>query len=322
MSAVRLPVIEGSWFEFQHHSEVEGTPWNPACATFNIAQWEAKVAEMADAGLQIIVLMATALKYRAFYRTRIFPAWALGCVDPLEVLLTAADRHNMQVFIGGGFFGTWDSPHILDDMDARRRRLQAIGELAGQYAHHPSFTGWYWPNEAEIRGHFADPFIQYVNECSAEARRVTPGRPTMIAPYGTRHVAADDRYVRQLDRLDIDIVAYQDEVGVEKTQVAETPALFERLRHLHNRAARAQLWADVEIFASAGAVYKSALIPAPIDRIVRQLKNVRPFVDRILVYQYLGIMSEPAGAAYAGPPEAGTLHSQYLSYRRELGLPG
>jgi len=222
----------------------------------------------------------------------------------------------MQVFIGGGFFGTWDSPHILDDLDARRRRLMAIGEIGANYAHHASFSGWYWPNEAEIKGHFADNFIGYVNECSAEARKVTPKALTMIAPYGTRHVADDDRYVQQLDQMDIDIVAYQDEVGVEKTQVAETAGFFETLRRLHNRAARAKLWADVEIFISEGKVYHTALLPAPIERITAQLQQVAPYVDTILVYQYLGLMSQPGGTAFAGHPTAGQLHDNYAAWLR------
>ena len=27
-------LIEGSWFEFQHHNQAEGVDWNPACAGF------------------------------------------------------------------------------------------------------------------------------------------------------------------------------------------------------------------------------------------------------------------------------------------------
>ena len=38
--------IKGSWFEFQHHSKEEGVYWNPACARFTCADWDAKVKEM------------------------------------------------------------------------------------------------------------------------------------------------------------------------------------------------------------------------------------------------------------------------------------
>ena len=65
--------ITGSWFEFQHHATVEGVDWNPALAQFTADQWAAKTAEMADAGLKYLVLMATAVYYRAFFKTDIYP---------------------------------------------------------------------------------------------------------------------------------------------------------------------------------------------------------------------------------------------------------
>ena len=70
--------ITGSWFEFQHHSTVEGVDWNPACDRFTAAQWDAKIKEIADAGLEYLVLMTTAVYYRSFYETKIYPEVALG----------------------------------------------------------------------------------------------------------------------------------------------------------------------------------------------------------------------------------------------------
>ena len=83
--------IRGSWFEFQHHATVEGVDWNSALAQFTAEQWDAKVKEMAEVGIEYLVLMATAVYYRSFYETKIYPKWKLACVDPLEAVLTAAD---------------------------------------------------------------------------------------------------------------------------------------------------------------------------------------------------------------------------------------
>ncbi|MEA4950943.1 MAG: hypothetical protein VB068_15075 [Petrimonas sp.] len=38
--------------------------------------------------------------------------------------------------------------------------------------------------------------------------------------------------------LDIDCIAYQDEIGVEKIKVEESAEYFERLCHLHKKASR------------------------------------------------------------------------------------
>jgi hypothetical protein len=65
--------ILGSWFEFQHHNIKEGIPWNPACAAFTCGQWDAKVKEVADLGMEYLVLLCTALHFKAFYRTQIPP---------------------------------------------------------------------------------------------------------------------------------------------------------------------------------------------------------------------------------------------------------
>jgi hypothetical protein len=306
--------ITGSWFEFQHHATVEGVDWNPACARFTAAQWDAKIKEIAEAGLDYLALMATAVYYRTFYDTKIYPKWELGCADPLEAVLSAADKYKVKFFIGGGFYGDWRSARTISGPVATKQRLQAIEELTNIYGHHPSFYGWYWPDEAEINPRYTPEFIKYVNTLSRLARQLTPHAQIMIAPYGTRIAVPDDEYVRQLDAMDVDIVAYQDEVGVQKSKTTETSAFYEGLRKAHDRAQKAKIWADVEIFEFEGEVYNSALMPAPFDRVLRQLEAVSPWVDRVLVYQYQGMMNKPGSAAFAGSPASTKLYSDYVKW--------
>lgn len=306
--------ISGSWFEFQHHATVEGVDWNPMCARFTCQQWDAKIKEIADAGMEYLVLMATALYYRSFSPTKIFPEWQLACPDPMEAVLSAADNYGVKFFIGGGFYGDWQSSNIISDPIAAKKRLQAIEQITKLYSHHRSFCGWYWPNEAFINRHYSEEFIRYVNTSSRLARQLTPQARILIAPYGTRVAVPDDKYVRQLESLDVDIIAYQDEVGVRKSAVEETPAFYERLRKAHDRAQRAAIWADVEIFQFEGAVYKSALLPAPFQRVLRQLEAVSPWVDKILVYQYQGMMNKPGSAAFCGSPESTELYTAYVNW--------
>ncbi|MBV9085514.1 MAG: DUF4434 domain-containing protein [Acidobacteriaceae bacterium] len=310
----KVKAISGSWFEFQHHATVEGVDWNPACACFSCAQWDAKIREMSEAGLQYLVLMATALYYRAFYKTSTFPPWRLACSDPIDTVLSAADKYNVKFFIGGGFYGDWADPKIVSDPIAARKRLQAIEELAKLYGHHRSFYGWYWPNEAFINPYYSNEFIQYVNACSKAARQLMPGARILIAPYGTRVAAADDKYVKQLESMDVDIVAYQDEVGVRKSTVEETAVFYERLHKAHTRVPKAAIWADVEIFEFEGEVYHSPVTSASFDRVLRQLEAVSPWVDTVLVYQYLGLMNKPGSAAFAGPPESTKLYTDYVRW--------
>ena len=301
--------IEGSWFEFQHISFVEGTPWNPTLEKFTAAQWEAKVKELAEAGLRDLVLVNVAGHGKAYYPSSLMPQHRLGCDDPLEVVLSAADKYGVRFFVSNGFFGDWtQAAFLMKDPEVHKLRVRAMTELVEKYGRHQSFYGWYYPNEIGIQGHYTDFFIDYVNASSAEARRLTPKAKTLIAPYGTRQVKADDEFVRQLERLDVDFVAYQDEVGVEKTKVEESAAFYERLHDLHQKAARSRLWADVEVFRFAGTVYKSALLPAPAERVIRQLEAVSPYVEKILIYEYPGLINRPGSPAFAGPPESVELY--------------
>ena len=313
--------IAGSWFEFQHFCEVEGKYWNPTCAGFTDAQWEAKLEEMARIGMEYLVLTNVACHEKAFFKTSIFPFYPIKCQDPLEVVLSAADRLGMRFFIGIGFFTPANSPlWLINRREETRRRLQAINEIAEKYGHHKGFYGWYWPHEAFINNYFSPPFIQYVNTCSVEARRLKPDSKVLLGPYGTRLVCPDEKYIRQLNELDVDIIAYQDEVGVEKTRVEELPAIYEGLRKAHDRVEKVKMWMDVEVFQFEGKVYESALLPAPFNRVERQLNAASPFVERILIYQYLGLLNSPATKAFAGHSASAELYSNYVNWLEKNSL--
>jgi len=156
-----------------------------------------------------------------------------------------------------------------------------------------------------------------VNRYSAFARTLKPGMKTMIAPYGTNMLVADDAYVKQLETMDVDIVAYQDEIGVRKSLTTQTGAYYEALRKAHDKAGRSALWADMEIFEFEGTVYESALIPAAIKRIEKQLTAISDYVDEVLVYQYLGMMNQPSTIAYCGHPDSIHFYEAYDQLRKK-----
>jgi uncharacterized protein DUF4434 len=195
-----------------------------------------------------------------------------------------------------------------------KQSLQAIEEVAGIYGHHKSFYGWYWPNEAFINKHFSEQFIKYANTLSEFARKLTPQAKILIAPYGTRLAVPDDKFVQQLSTLDVDMIAYQDEIGVLKSTKDETPSFYEGLRKAHDRVQRSAIWADVEIFNFEGAVCHRALIPAPFERVLNQLAAVSPWVDKILVYQYQGMMNKPGSDAFCGGTASTKLYADYVDW--------
>jgi hypothetical protein len=302
--------IVGSWFEFQHPHPPESVYYNPALAAFTPEQWDQKIKEIAELGMEYLVLMAVAVDFKAYFPTNIFPEPDFFATkNPLEVILTAADKYGVKFFISNDWWGdAFNIEAILTDPEVKKRRFQAMEELVKKFGHHKSFYGWYYPNETGINGHYDDIFMNYVNVSSAEAAKLTPKAKTLIAPYGTRNVIEDKKYVYQLEKLNVDFIAYQDEIGVEKTAIEESGRFFERLYNLHKKAAKSRLWADIEVFKFEGTVYKSALLPASWERVVDQLKAVSPFVEKILIYQYMGMLNRQGTYSFAGHTDSFLLY--------------
>ncbi len=314
-----LKPITGTWFEFHHHNLPEGKYWNPICRHFSDAQWETKMDEMASLGMKYIVLMASSLVYEdsceAYFKTDIYPMAKMGATDPMEAMFRAADRNGMKIFIGTGFYGVWTNTRDnMTNPEVTARAFKAMEQLYAQYGHHESFYGWYLPDELGIYPYYPDEFIEYTNRYTAYGKSFNKDLKVLIAPYGTNSLKADDTFVGNLEKLDCDIIAYQDEIGVRKSKPCETGAFYESLRKAHDKAGRAALWADMEVFEFEGDVYRSALYPAAMERIDTQIKSIAPYVDEILIYQYLGMFNKPGTTAFCGHPGSIQLYNDYKAW--------
>lgn len=314
--------IGGSWFEFNHHNPAEGKYWDPALRNFTTEQWRTKIREIRETGMEYLVLLSVADKGRTFYPSKLQPRYDFVCEDPLEAVLSAADECGIKFFVSNDFWGdSSDMQKLMTNTEVACLRDKGMEEVAGKYGHHKSFYGWYYPNETGLSQNIDETTIQYVNSCSLKARELMPGCVNLIAPYGTKYVRADDNFVRQLDRLDVDIIAYQDEVGVMKTVAGTAGRYYEALQKAHAKAGRAKLWADVEVFQFEGEVYKSALLPANFERIRKQLEDISSYVDNILIYQYIGMMNKPGTTAFAGHESSQELYTNYMEWLKNEKLP-
>ncbi|GIP38998.1 twin-arginine translocation pathway signal protein [Paenibacillus sp. J31TS4] len=312
---MKLQRISGTWFDFYHCNPYEGDTWNATTQQFTAEDWELKLGEMAEAGMDTLVLLHVALHGQAFYPSEVIPhRWNTVCPDPLEAVLAAADKHGQTIYVGLGFFTTPIMGSLSTTGDRSSLRFDIARELAARYGHHRSFGGWYFPVEAAIFTYFPDHYVTYANELADFCRKV--GAPkVLIAPYGTRSINGDGRFVAQLRSLEVDYIAYQDEIGVDRTTFEQVEATFERLREAHDRANK-PLWADIEVFRFQGRV----LYPGAFDRIQRQLEIVSPYVDKVLCYQYLGMMNKPGSPVHAGSAESVALYEDYTAYMKEQGL--
>ena len=315
-----LKQIKGTWFEFQHHNKPEGKYWNPICRRFSEEQWREKVREIASLDMEYIVLLCSSLVYEdyaeSYFDSGIYPfAKNFTCRNPIEVILDEAEKNGIKIFMSVGFYGVWT--HTYDNMispEVTKRAFAAMEKLYSLYGHFRSFYGWYYPDEVCIDKYFNTDFIDYVNRYSEFAHSINKNLKTLIAPYGTNILIADDKYVSQLEKLDVDIIAYQDEIGVRKAKPEQTGAYYAALRKAHDKAGRAALWADMEVFEFEGDVYRTALLPASMERIEKQLVSISPYVDTVLCYQYLGMFNKLGTIAFCGHPDSIQLYSDYTEF--------
>ena len=92
-------------------------------------------------------------------------------------------------------------------------RMAIMREVAARFAASPAFCGWYFSAEGDAGALFGPAYIKYVNTLAAEARKLTPGAKILIAPQRLGNIRWSDEYLRRIESMDIDIVAYQDQVA-------------------------------------------------------------------------------------------------------------
>lgn len=311
-----------------------------------------QVSELRSFGVDQIIFQAVHdERFGAYYRSALYPAWTGACPDPVRVVMTAAATDGVKIWLSSEFVHT-DSDGVTDPavMAGRHAIMSELVELG--YTEPSSFYGWYFSSEAYLgpnttsgcQACFTDDFLRYIETMSGWARQLTPDARKLIAPFGTAYAAgvpgADrrsrtrpvvpaagaglDPLVEQLKQLDVDVVAYQDEVGCVRDElpVATSKAAFLALKAAHSSPGTPAIWADLESFTweTVPNQYqgRSALIPAPFPRLLAQLDAVAPLVDRVSTFTVEALYQPPppnatSGAPAWGPPSAVREWQAYMS---------
>lgn len=134
--------ISGSWFEFQHPGGKEGVYWDKDLRQFTAAQWREKIREISETGMEYLVMMNVAAHGKAFFDTKLAPKFEMGCEDPIETVLSAADEFGVKFFVSNDYWGPdLDAHRMMTDRELGKKRNQSMEEIYKKYGHHKSF---YW----------------------------------------------------------------------------------------------------------------------------------------------------------------------------------
>jgi hypothetical protein len=313
-SIVQIKPITGTWFNIQWPDE-RYRYMNERQAAFTCADWETKTSEMAEIGIRYIVLQSVAQGGKAFYRSNLMPGAGLACDDPVGAVMRAAEKHGMKVFLSCEFVK--DENDNIGDPRIMARRKAIMREVAARFGASPAFYGWYLAHEGDAAG-FGRAYVNYVNALASEARTLTPGAKILIAPQRLSGIKWNAEYRRILESMDIDIVAYQDQVGRARSlyAIGVSRKQFAHARSLHDRIPRIALWADIETFAWEGSPNspRSALVPAPFPRVLEQMEAVSPYVGQTLAFTMQGMADKPGSPAPDGHPTAGEQYREYVRF--------
>ena len=214
-----------------------------------------------------------------------------------------------------------DQDDNLLDPAIKERQLQIMEELASLYKNHKAFYGWYLPVEDCLCPIFAEHAVQSVNTLSEKAKKLAPGKKTLISPYGIGLSEFDNpEYEKQMQKLKVDIIAYQDEVGCVRDQFT-LPRLkknWQRLRDIHNRL-NIEMWANCETFTWEEGTNDrtSALIPAAYPRLLsQQVAASAAGVDKIISFMFYGIIENPESKYQLGQPVwSNKVYTDYMDWK-------
>ncbi len=199
-------------------------------------------------------------------------AYSADRKSPVDAIMDAAAKRNMKVFMSTGW--AKDQDDNLRDPAIKQRQLAMMKELADLYGQHPALYGWYLPVEDCLCPIISEHAVLAVNALTMRARALTPDKKILISPYGIVNSDFDSpEYEKQLAKLKVDIIAYQDEVGCvrEEFPLVRLKENWKKLRAIHDRLHIA-LWANCETFTWENELNDrtSALIPAAYSRLLSQ----------------------------------------------------
>ncbi|MEQ8847280.1 DUF4434 domain-containing protein [Botrimarina sp.] len=243
--------------------------------------------------------------------------------DAIGAILDQASQNAQRVFVGIGrgadLHLTWTG---LDDAQRQRAALslsqQVATELWALYGHEPSFYGWYLTHEANELERAGEA---YYNPLTRFLRTLSADKPVLISPSGTPVVSP-----AALESLEVDVIAYQDAVGVgyvpyehtfdPERRIAQLEEVFAAYAEAH-RSADKHLWANLELWQMDGPEYRGAY-PASFDRVRRQIAIESRYADVLTAYALPGFI-EPAGSGVQlGGPRAVRLMDDYTRHAERV----
>ena len=324
--------ISGAWAGIYHWSEIEGKHWNKDIKKMTDEQWKELVRSMHKVEMDMIVIQevfrneqyvgkhnTTVDSYagKAFYPSELYPGrMDITAEDPIEAILSEADRLGMNVLVGVGIFAWFDfTPESLE------WHKRVAKELWDMYGHHESFYAFYvseesgggldnWEQQPDMRKKRKADIVNFFKEFKSYCNSFAPGKPIMLATNSFEVPNGMDTYPALLEYLDI-LCPF----GFARMPAGDLTGkeAADMLQEACNKA-KSHLWFDLEAFLFNP---DNSLYPRPIEEIIHDLNLFSNF-EKILCYQFPGVFNDTDMSIRVGEERTIDLFNGYMKYLKEL----
>jgi hypothetical protein len=221
--------------------------------------------------------------------------------------LDAANKRGIDVWLGTKFSSTWWG----DSFDSKKEiqdNIKTVEHLERYYGHYENLTGYYLPHEfrPDWRPKQNTEFFRdLVNSLKPYNRSLA------IAPFFRVEMplkAHEAFWENFLGEVDIDVLMLQDGIGSDSLRMEKILPHYEMVQKIAHQKG-IPFWSDVEVFHVE--VPNGPGMPAEINKVKTQLETQAPYVDRIVIFDWLHYMSPLANE------KAKTLYEGYLEYIKE-----
>jgi hypothetical protein len=283
-----VKLIEGTFLQFQ-----------TAMREVSPAQWAQELDAMRAVKMHTIILQWTQVDGQNLFEPP----------DPFPTILELAHQRRMKFVFGlrhdSRWWREWGNAEYL--REEARESAALAREVYRRYGKHPAFAGFYIPYEL-WDGSFTDAQLKNLRELlhtvGTVCRQLAPGKPVFLAPFFAGLLPPErfeQLWLKLLQGKPVDVVALQDGVGARgwDEQIEErVPPYFAAMQ----RACRQQgvkLWCDLECFRLTNAnPSRPQFAPASAERVIRQLRVVSPYVERVVTFDFYHYMSPYRGEAH------------------------
>lgn len=286
------------------------------------AKWQSLFTQFKALGLSRLVVQWSAYDDIAFFQTSEYQGIS---PPPLETILSLADAAGMELFVGLHHHSEFWNKVALDAnlvevyLQRSRHHSTLLAErLEPLLKKHPSFQGWYIPQEVDdINWQTPNKrkvLFTYLNSLATQLHLMTPKKQVAIS--GFSNAAMDPETFEEfwsalLQAAPIDVVLFQDGIGVNKLKLKELPLYLKAMHDATSTNVR-ELQIVIEIFSQTEGppLDNNAFraVPAPLERITKQLRIAGQYSEKNIAFSVPEYMSQQGSA------EARKLYERYLSY--------